>query len=113
MPDRMGDQDSQMESNYVIARVVPDDKKRFTKAAERLRVSVSDMIVSAMRVVSGEVLGSNWECRRIHVSGDRILAIGEEPPTMNSGIPIPVTSCKIVAPLAMWKALEGALGDHS
>ena len=102
-----------MDSNYVIARVVPADKVRFTDAAERLRVNVSDIIVSAMRIVSGEVIGNGWECRRIHVSGRTILAIGEEPPTLDAGVPIPVTSCKIVAPAALWRALERSVEDHS
>ena len=113
MADRMEPRDGNMESNYIIARVAEPEKRRFTEAAGRLKVSVSDMIVSAMRVVSGEVVSGSWECRRIHLSGSTILAIGEEPPTMAAGVPIPVTSCKIVAPAALWRVLERSLSDHS
>jgi|APSaa5957512535_1039671.scaffolds.fasta_scaffold56941_2 hypothetical protein len=102
-----------MDSTYVIARVDPKEKERFTGAAERLKVNVSDMIISTMRIVSGEVLGGSWECRRVHLSGNSILAIGEEPPTLGGGLPVPVTSCKIVAPASFWKVLERSLLDRS
>jgi hypothetical protein len=107
MPDTIGS----MDSNYVIARVVRREKDLFTKASKRLGVSVSDMIVSAMRVVSGEVLSGRWECRKVHISGNRILAIGEEPPVLTGGVPVPVVSCKIVAPRMFWRTIERSVGE--
>jgi hypothetical protein len=91
----------------------PQQKAAVVSAADRLKVTISDLVQGAMRIVSGEICESGWECRRVYLEGDRILAIGEEIPVFDGGIPIPAVTCKIVAPAIFWKTLEASLRDPS
>ena len=102
-----------MDSNFIIARTTEEDKQRFAAAARRLQTGMSELIITAMRVISGEVLGGHWECRKIHLSGSKIFAIGEEAPSLDGGVLVPVMSFKVVAPNSFWKTLERGLQDQS
>lgn len=98
-------------THHIGARVTEDQAEQFSDAADQLGVSLSDLVVGCLDVLSGEVKGSGWETRMLHLVQDRVVSIGEDAPTIG-GIPVPSCAYPVVAPQVFWDHLERELARN-
>ena len=90
-------------------RVSREDKAIYDRAARRLRVPLTRLVLSTLDVVSRRVISDGWEARVVHLDGLRIVGIGEDPVMTKDGLRLPLASYTIVAPRRFWGALELAM----
>ena len=87
------------------ARVDKEQHERFHKLAERLGTDLSSLIIQSLELISQQVESDGWESRRIWVEGNRVVMIGEQPPSGIRGMSAHA-SYIIVAPSLLWSHLE-------
>lgn len=92
---------------HISARCTPDQKERYELAQERLGFrNLSELLLDSLDCLSDAVHEDGWECRLIHLEGDRIVAMGD---VLDAGMLSPTTAFPIVAPASFWRRVERLL----
>jgi hypothetical protein len=80
-----------------------ETKERLVAASERLGYeNLSEYILDVLDGVSRPVVQEGWDCRLLHMQGDRVVGVGEEGPSL----PLPVAAYPVVGPVEFWKSLQ-------
>lgn len=84
---------------HVSIRMTDERKAKLQEAADRLGLTLTDLLLSVADVAAERVVSEAWECRQLHLLGDRIVGIGEDMP---SGM-LPIVSFPVLAQGSFWK----------
>jgi len=95
---------------HVSARVQHTKKDDYRKVAGQLGYKdLSPFVVDVLDAFTGVVGADGWECRMVHISGDRIVGVGHQ---VDESVPTPVSAFEVIAPAHFWRLLERRLSDE-
>lgn len=102
-------------SQHVTARITVEQEALYEATAQRLGVSLSELVVSALDAVCGPATrGHGWECRGLHVVGDRVVGVGEEPSARVEGqAALVARRWPVIAPGLFWQVMEAVLAGET
>ncbi len=94
-----------MKQEHLSIRATAEQKHRWGAAAARFGMTLSEFSTTILDAVSGEAETEGWECRKIHLEGDRIVGVGDVAPVA-SGLPTMALVVPVIAPQRFFAALE-------